>query len=30
MDTNTILMIVASVAIVLYFLRRRNRLSRED
>jgi hypothetical protein len=30
MDTNTILMIVASVAIVLYFLRRRSRLSRDD
>ena len=27
MDTNTILMIVASVAIVLYFLRRRARIS---
>jgi hypothetical protein len=30
MDTNTLLMIVASVAVVLYFLRRRSRLGRED
>ena len=30
MDTNTLLMSVAAVALVLYFLRRRGRLSRED
>jgi hypothetical protein len=30
MDTNTVLMVVAGVFLVLYLMRRRTRLSRED